>query len=163
MCGLRTGAASRAGKPVPDVRISIAANAEHAALDRAYVEWGYHGGILDTDVVYVARIGGRPVGIVRRAEESGVTMLRGMFLAPEFRRRGMGTQLLRAFVADMPVADCHCIPFSHLVGFYSQGGFTTLDESRAEAFLRERLRVYRAEGHDVILMRRAASDREDRS
>ena len=110
---------------MPNVRVSIADVSEHSALNQAYLNWGYHGGILDTDVVHVARVEGRPVDIVRRAEESGVTMLRGMYLAPDFRRQGIGTRLLRAFVADLP-----------------------------QDFLRERLRVYRAEGHKVILMRR---------
>ena len=137
-----------------DAYVAVASVAEHTALNQIYLGWGYHGGIGDVDVVYVARLDGRPVGLVRRARESDVLMLRGMHIAPEHQRQGLGTRLLRTFVADLPPTDCYCIPFVHLTGFYSQGGFSTIDETEAGDFLRERLRRYRAEGYEVLLMRR---------
>jgi predicted N-acetyltransferase YhbS len=121
-----------------------------------YLRWGYHGGIADTDRVYVARADDHIVGLVRRAQEGGTLMLRGMHVAPEYERRRTGTRLLRAFVRDLPATDCYCIPFAHLTGFYSQVGFSPIADAEGGEFLLGRIRHYRAEGHNVILMRRTA-------
>jgi len=59
-------------------------------------------------------------------------MLRGVHVSPEHQRRGIGTRLLRAFVGDLRAAECYCIPFAHLVGFYSQAGFSPVEESQAQ-------------------------------
>ena len=138
-----------------DVRVSIAPQLEHAALNELYLRLGYTAGIADADVVFVAHVDGRPVGLVRRSVESGLLMLRGMQVAPEHQGRGIGSRLLRAFVADLPAADCYCIPFAHLPHFYARGGFALVDEAEAPEFLRTRLVRYRAEGLQVVLMRRA--------
>ena len=140
-----------------DVRVSIAPAREHAALNELYLRLGYHGGIADDDVVFVAHVDERPVGLVRRSVESGLLMLRGMQVAPAHQRQGIGSRLLRAFVADLPSIDCYCIPYAHLPHFYAQGGFALLDESEAAEFLRARLDRYRAEGLEVVVMRREAT------
>jgi predicted N-acetyltransferase YhbS len=141
---------------VSDVHVSIAPPREHAALNELYLRLGYHGGIADDDVVFVAYVDEQPVGLVRRSMESGLLMLRGMQVAPAHQRQGIGSRLLRAFVADLPATDCYCIPFAHLPRFYAQGGFALVDESEAAEFLRVRLHRYRAEGLEVVLMRREA-------
>jgi GNAT superfamily N-acetyltransferase len=146
-----------------DVQISIASVAEHAALTEYYLQWGYRGGIADDGRVYVARRDRSPVGLVRRASLAGHMMLRGMQVAPDCQRQGVGTELLRAFVADLPPAGCYSIPFAHLVAFYGQGGFAPVAEAVAPPSLRERLSHYRAEGHDVLLMYRPACDSLDRA
>ena len=140
-----------------DVRVFIAPHREHAALNELYLRLSYHGGIADDDVVFVAHVDGEPVGLVRRSVESGLLMLRGMQVAPEHQRQGIGRRLLRAFVEDLPAADCYCIPYAHLPHFYARGGFALLDESEAPGFLSARLHRYRAEGLDVVAMRRAAT------
>ena len=142
-----------------EVHVNVAPDEQRAALNELYLRWGYHGGIADSDIVYVARVNGQSVALVRRTFEEGVLMLRGMQVAPEFQRRGLGTRLLDRFVADLPPVDCYCIPFAHLTGFYARAGFEVIDESRAPDFLRERAARYRAEKREVILMRRRA--RED--
>jgi predicted GNAT family N-acyltransferase len=86
-----------------------------------------------------------------------------MHIALAHRRSGIGTRLLCAFAADLPATDCFCIPFSHLTAFYAQVGFSVISDTDAGTFLRERLRHYRAEGHDVFLMRRTASPDADRA
>jgi len=133
---------------------SIAGVEEHTALNQLYLRLGYHAGIADDDVVYVARVDGDPVGLVRRARVCDVVMLRGMHIAPAYQRQGVGSRLLRAFAADLPPADCYCIPFAHLTRFYAQVGFAAIDESDAPECLREHVARYRAEGHSVLLMRR---------
>lgn len=140
----------------PAVVVRIADPAEHAALTALYREWGYRAGIGPGSTVYAALLNGETVGLVRRTTEEGTTMLRGMYVHPAHRRRHVGEQLLTAFVADLPGVDCYCIPFAHLVSFYGRAGFAVISEGATPAFLVERMRQYRAEGHDVLPMRRAA-------
>ncbi|TMH63612.1 MAG: GNAT family N-acetyltransferase [Betaproteobacteria bacterium] len=76
---------------------------------RAYEEWGYNGGVDDGDVVYVAEAADAVVGLVRRTHEYGVTMLRGMHVAPGDQRRGIGSSLLSAFTHDLAKRACFCV------------------------------------------------------
>jgi predicted N-acetyltransferase YhbS len=139
-----------------DVTIRVAAQDEHARAAQAYEAWGYRGGVRPADAVYVAEAGGELVGVVRRTVEEGVTMLRGMQVAPEWRRRGIGTRLLRAFVADLRGAECWCVPYTHLTDFYGMEGFATVPDAEGPAFLQARLAEYRGRGLSVLIMRRPA-------
>lgn len=136
------------------VYVRIAEPSEHDALTALYRSWGYRAGIAPGSVVFAAMLDGQTVGLVRRTVEEGTTMLRGMFIHPEHRRRGIGEQLLAAFAADLPDVDCYCLPFTHLVSFYGRSGFVVIPETAAPAFLCERLATYRGEGHDMLVMRR---------
>jgi GNAT superfamily N-acetyltransferase len=137
-----------------ELAVRIADPAEHDVLTALYRSWGYRAGIAPGSIVYAAMRDGQTVGLVRRTIEDDTTMLRGMFIHPDFRRRGIGEQLLAAFAADLPDVDCLCLPFAHLVSFYGRSGFIVIAETAAPAFIRERLERYRGEGHDVLVMRR---------
>lgn len=137
-----------------DVTVRVAAPEEHGRAAELYAAWGYGGGVQPDDAVYLAEAGGELVGLVRRTEEHGVTMLRGMRVAEEWRRRGVGSRMLAAFVADLAGAECFCVPYTHLTGFYGAGGFAVVDEAEAPAFLRARLAEYRGRGLSVLIMRR---------
>ncbi|MFN2565114.1 MAG: GNAT family N-acetyltransferase [Gemmatimonadaceae bacterium] len=139
-----------------DVTIRVAAPEEYDRARAAYAAWGYDGGVSPNDVVYVAERGTELTGVVRRTREHGVTMLRGMQVAPKWRRRRIGTRLLRAFVADLRSEECYCVPYTHLITFYGAAGFGVAREEGAPSFLRDRLADYRARGLDVLLMRRPA-------
>jgi GNAT superfamily N-acetyltransferase len=142
------------GPQGPTSLVRVAASSEHDVLTALYRTWGYRAGIAPDSIVYAATLDGQTVGLVRRTIEEGVTMLRGMFIHPEFRRRGVGAELLAGFVADLPDVDCLCVPFTHLVSFYGRGGFAVIPETSAPDFLRARLGLYRAEGHEMLVMRR---------
>ncbi|HEV3051784.1 MAG TPA: GNAT family N-acetyltransferase [Longimicrobium sp.] len=139
-----------------DVIIRVAAPEEHRRAAQAYEAWGYRGGVRPEDAVYVAEADGELVGVVRRTVEEGVTMLRGMQVAPEWRRRGIGMRLLQGFVADLGGRECWCIPYTHLTGFYGMEGYETVPDAEAPAFLQARLAEYRARGLSVLIMRRPA-------
>jgi GNAT superfamily N-acetyltransferase len=139
-----------------DVTIRIAAPAEYERVRATYAVWGYGGGVSPADVIYVAERGAELTGIVRRTREYGVTMLRGMQVAPTWRRRRIGTRLLRAFVADLRGDECYCVPYTHLITFYGAAGFGAVRDEVAPPFLRERLAEYRGRGLDVLAMRRRA-------
>lgn len=138
-----------------EIIIRVARPEEHPRVAETYVAWGYGGGVLPSDMVYVAEEDGALIGIVRRTVEEGVTMLRGMQVAPERRGRGIGARLLRAFVADLDGA-CTCIPYTHLTRFYGAEGFAVVADDDAPAFLQARLATYRARGLSVLAMRRPA-------
>lgn len=139
------------------VTIRIAGAEDHPRARAAYEAWDYHGGILPDDTVFLAERDGELIGIVRLTVEHGVRMLRGMWIKPEVRREGVGSQLLDALVAELRGKECACVPFSHLVGFYGQGGFVEQGEESAPAFLRERIARYRGKGLSVTFMRRPAT------
>jgi GNAT superfamily N-acetyltransferase len=141
------------------VTIRIATLEEYDRARAAYTAWGYDGGISTADVVLVAEREGEFVGIVRRTREHDVLMLRGMQIAPAWRRRRIGTRLLRAFIADLPREECYCVPYTELITFYGAVGFGVTREEAAPLFLRERLAGYRGRGLDVVLMRRSHNAR----
>jgi GNAT superfamily N-acetyltransferase len=138
----------------------IATPDEHQRVEAAYATWGYRGGVGPGDVVYVAERGAALLGAVRRTLEQGVVLLRGMYVAPSEQRRGLGTGLLRAFVADLRGDACFCVPYAHLATFYEAAGFASLASPEFPPFLRARAEAYRARGLDVIVMRRPA-DRDN--
>ena len=138
--------------------IRIASPQEFPKLREAYLGWGYHAGIADEDRVYVAECGVAVAGVVRRTCEHGVTMLRGMQVAPARQRQGIGRAVLQAFVRDLPGKVCYCIPYAHLVGFYGSVGFQPDAEEDVPSFLRARLAGYRADGLDVLVMCRRPVD-----
>ena len=142
----------------PVLSIRIAEPHEFDRVCSAYAAWGYPGKPLPTDVIFTAYSGVELIGIVRRTVEHSHVMLRGMHIAPEWRRRGVGSRLLIAFEADLPNRPCLCVPYTYLDGFYGAIGFERIDEATAPGFLQERLAGYRAQGRDMIIMRRPAPD-----
>ena len=143
------------------MNVRVASLDELPRLAEHYAAWGYRGGIAPADVAFVAEAeDGAPVGIVRQTVEHGVVMLRGMYVAPDARGRGIGSALLRAFVHHLEREPrlrgeaCWGIPFAHLERFYARGDFAFVPADSAPSFLRERVRRYMAEGHRVAVMRR---------
>ena len=136
-----------------DVAIRIAAPADYDRVRAAYAAWGYDGGLSADDTVYVAERGTELTAAVRRTREHGVTMLRGMHVAPTWQRRRIGSRLLRVFVASLR-EECYCVPYTHLITFYGAVGFGALPDERTPAFLRDRLAQYRGRGLDVLVMHR---------
>jgi GNAT superfamily N-acetyltransferase len=140
-----------------DEIIRIARPEEYARVLQTYEAWGYGGGVQPDDRIYIAEVNGELAGIVRRTREHGVTMLRGMQVAPERRGGGIGRRLLNALVAELGGEACYCVPYTHLTAFYGSVGFVELPEENAPPFLRYRVAGYRTRGLDVLLMRRPGS------
>jgi len=129
---------------------------DRAAVAALYRDAGYTGGIAEGDEVLVTEEVGRIVAAVRLCEEHGVVVLRGMFVAADRQRGGVGARLLDAVVEALGERACLCVPFSHLQSFYERIGFRTIEETEAPAFLRERVSRYRESGYEVVVMRRDA-------
>ena len=140
-----------------DVVVRIAGPEELERVREAYREWGYGGGAGPADVILVAERDGLLIGVVRRTTEFGVVMLRGMQVAPDVQRQGIGRKLLQAFLQQLGGQECYCVPYAHLVGFYGRIGFEVWPLEQGPAFLRDRIAGYRARGLNVTLMRRPAA------
>jgi len=140
-----------------NVTFRIASLPEHPRVQAAYTTWGYRSGISPDDILYVAERGGEFVAAVRRTQEHGLVLLRGMHVAPEQQRKGIGSRLLGTFVEHLHGEACYCVPYQHLRAFYSRAGFASLPDHAAPEFLRERVRSYRTRGLDVFVMHRPAS------
>lgn len=117
-----------------------------------YRDVGYGSEISEDDSLLVAEDATGLVAAVRLCEEFGVVVLRGMHVAPDLQRAGVGTQLLAAAAKAIGGRACFCVPYSHLQRFYAQIGFRTLKDAEAPGFLRARAEGYRANGYEVVVM-----------
>jgi GNAT superfamily N-acetyltransferase len=142
-----------------DPVIRIASSEEHGRIKTMCADWGYDVTLNSSDTVFLAEEADKGVGMVRRTTEEGVLMLRTMLVAPAARDRGIGTQLVQAFVPLLEGQECYCVPYRHLIRFYEHGGFLRVESRHAPVFLQERLADYRSEGLDVVLMRRPTEKR----
>jgi GNAT superfamily N-acetyltransferase len=138
------------------VEIAAAHLEELAEVAAFYEECGYDGAIGASDTIFLARLPNQLVGVVRLCPEEGVTVLRGMEVHAEYRRRGIGSELLRACVPLLDARPSFCLPYTHLVSFYGAVSFEVARPSRLPPFLAARLAAYRTEGRDVLAMHRTA-------
>ena len=113
---------------------------------RFYAERNYGGEIRPEDSVLLAEQEGTLIGVVRLASEEGTTVLRGMQVHPAFQRQGIGTRLLASVARVLGTQPCFCIPYAHLVDFYSKIEFVVIDPAEAPPFLSSRLVRYRQRG-----------------
>jgi N-acetylglutamate synthase-like GNAT family acetyltransferase len=121
-----------------------------------YARFDYARHVSVGDTILIAERQGEICAALRLAVEHGVLLLRGMRVAAEMRRQGIGAQLLHAAVPVIGGRECFCVPLSHLVGFYGQIGFVEIEPENAPGFLQERLTEYQEDlGLEVVVMRRA--------
>ena len=113
---------------------------------------GYAQSIHVADCIYAAWSGSEVVGAVRLAPEHGVTVLRGMRVRSDLRRKCIGSSLLNRLAEVLGEQNCYCIPYSWLVGFYGQIGFEVARPNQVPAFLAERYADYVQRGLDVAVM-----------
>lgn len=131
------------------------AGAHDAERVRAfYVACGHSGPLEPADRVLIAETGGQIVGAVRLCVEHGAQVLRTMRVRPDAQRRGIGRLLLGRFVTMLATAECFCLPYAHLAGFYGAIGFEPIGPEALPPHLVARLAGYRRERPNVIAMRR---------
>jgi GNAT superfamily N-acetyltransferase len=140
------------------VLIRLAGPSDFGRVEEAYARFDYKRPIRADDAVWLAEDGDEVIAVVRIAHEEGVLVLRGMRVVDRMQRRGIGTLLLQAIAEWLGGRECFCIPYAHLVSFYAQIGFEQIEPEAAPAFLAQRMRDYRANGLDAILMRRLISE-----
>ena len=113
---------------------------------------GYGGVVSPSDDLLLAEVDQSLTAVVRLAHEHGVTVLRGMRVAPALQRQGIGQRLLQAVDATLGLTPCYCVPYAHLVQFYGQIGFQEIAPAAAPPFLAERLATYRRERPEAFTL-----------
>lgn len=136
------------------VSVRLGAADDLPQVAELYREWGYRSAAAPTDTLVVAEHDHRIVGVVRLTVEFGHRMLRGMRVQPAYQRTGVGTLMLELASRHIGARDCFGIPYTHLLPFYAKFGFAEIAPADAPAFLVERSESYRAEGLNVIIIRR---------
>ena len=124
------------------------------AVQAFYSTIGYGGTALPNDRLLVAREDQSIIAAVRLCTENGTLVLRGMYVAEERQGRGTGSRLLESIAKVIGPAECWCLPYSHLTGFYSQIGFFMSEGEDAPPFLTDRWRRYIDSGQKVVIMKR---------
>lgn len=137
----------------PEVLDWVAAE-DLAAVASFYQDVGYGVGVDPGDRILTARIDKKVVGAVRICREESTQVLRGMYVAPDLRGKGVGSRLLEAVVSALDPVACWCVPYAHLREFYARGGFEECSPEQAPGFLGARARRYLKSGNRVIIMRR---------
>ncbi len=145
------------------MRISVAGESELTEIEAFYASVGYTGGALPADTILVACDRERITGVVRLCEEFEHLVLRGMYVASDQQRSGIGQALLRELSSRVGTRECWCIPFTHLRDFYGRIGFAEVASRKAPRFLKDRHARYLKEGGDMIVMARPAAWGDDDS
>lgn len=133
---------------------------EFERISSFYNETGYTPVIRQADDFWVAEDSGVLLGVARLCKEKEILVLRGMQVAKEMQRKGIGTALLRAITPFVGEKECFCIPYRDLISFYHQTGFVEVDVAECPEFLVDRANDYRRElDRDVVIMRKTKSGR----
>jgi len=128
-------------------RSATRANIDAARCSNEDEQCGYRGGVLAQDRVVTATDGSQIVGVARLCREEGVTVLRGMEIAPAYQRKGIGSRMLGELDNLIGKGACWGIARAHLDSFYGRIGFYFVDETQAPEHLRARLHSYRKSNH----------------
>ena len=136
------------------VTIEVVQNEALAQVGAFYKTMRYGGGVSEADVTLAAKVDRRLVGAVRLCHEGGVIVLRGMQVDPAFQRKGICHFLLTHCIPYLDRGKAYCLPYSHLVEFYMQGGFILVPADSLPPFLAARLAAYVSAGQRVLAMQR---------
>lgn len=140
-----------------NITVRIAQPSDLNRVLTAYETWDYGGGIQPEDTAWLAEAADELIGVVRIAPENGTLVLRGMRIAEQWRRRGIGSRMLRILAAWLGNRECYCVPYAHLVEFYKQIAFVEIAPAGAPFFLAERVAEYERRGLNVTIMVRLSS------
>ncbi len=140
---------------VETITIRREMTADFPKVQAFYASVGYFGMVTEDCTVFSAKCGDDVIGAVRLAPENGVLVLRGMEIAPPYRRKGIGTRMLREISKSIDSRECFCLPHAWLEGFYGIIGFAKIEDDDAPPHLRERLAEYRKRHWQGLVMRRA--------
>jgi GNAT superfamily N-acetyltransferase len=139
------------------VTIEVVQAGALAEVGEFYKTMRYDGGVSEADLTLAAKVDGRLAGAVRLCHEGGVIVLRGMQVDPAFQRKGIGHFLLTHCIPYLDRGKAYCLPYSHLVEFYMQGGFILAQPDSLPSFLATRLAGYKSAGQRVLAMQRPGS------
>ncbi len=110
------------------------------------------------ETVFVIKVDGTIAGAVRLTPKANnYFFLRSMCIDPEWRRQGLGKQLLMGITPFLKGINCYCYPFSHLLAFYGEAGFVHIEEEGTPAWIQQPYQRYCQQGRDIKIMIRMAA------
>jgi len=121
---------------IDDFHLQMATKENLPAINQFYTACGYRGAATEQDQVVAALKGKHLVGCMR--------------LSKEKNRGAMLNKALELVNGET----CYCVPYVHLVNFFTRYGFKEIDPHSAPDFLIQRLNVYREMSQKMVLMRR---------
>lgn len=140
-------------------RVDFAKANDFTAAQLFYDGQGYRGDpINDSDKVLLAWHGNSIVGIVRVCQEDGFLCLRGMRIHQDFRRIGLGSDMLQRLESELCTQPSYCLPYPHLANFYNQIGFVIIPSTQLPNLLEKRMSAYLVRGIEVIAMYRSVGE-----
>lgn len=123
-------------------------------INTFYQQQGYHGQWSEKERAFIAMNNGDVIGSVKVECVNQVSILRGMYISPEYQGQKLGTELIKHIEPLLNKTVSYCLPFSHLARFYHQIGFSKAELSMLPAFLTERFCCYEKQGYKIIPMKR---------
>jgi N-acetylglutamate synthase-like GNAT family acetyltransferase len=139
-----------------DFHLQLASKENLVAINQFYVACGYQGSATQDDQVVAALRGKSLVGCMRISRQQDTQVIRGMQVRGKYQYQGIGRAMMNKALELLNDDACYCVPFVHLVNFFTSYGFREIDPQSAPDFLMQRLNVYRGMGQKMVLMRREA-------
>lgn len=132
--------------------VDILPKERYGEVQDFYHTVGYLKKIEEGDRIIGAISQNHIIGAARITREEGFFVLRGVQIALNFQRQGIGTRILNAVNSLIEHDICWCIPYQWLESFYNQIGFKKVAESQAPLFLQKRIAEMRKTHSQVIMM-----------
>jgi GNAT superfamily N-acetyltransferase len=115
------------------VQIRVANSSELPWINRCYHEIGFQPSDCSRELIAIAEIDGEPAGLGRLVTVTPDQLeLGGIYTFESFRNRGVAKAIVSYLLTHVKANQAvYCIPFCHLVPFYTGYGFvpcTTTDD-----------------------------------
>ncbi|WP_461538387.1 GNAT family N-acetyltransferase [Spongorhabdus nitratireducens] len=134
-----------------DIVFSQVTGDQLGLVNRFYKANGHKGKCGREDRVYVARSLQGIVAAVRFTLKGRAWLLRGLWVAQDKRRQGLGYQLL-GYCLPKFSEPVWCYPYAYLITFYRKAGFLEQGCESAPDNIASPWRMYRMRGESFALM-----------
>ncbi len=102
------------------------------------------------NLVVVARQKNEIIGVARLAPINQLWFLTGVHVDEEMRSQGIAQNLIAMLCQQQNII--YSFPYSHLLSFYEQLGFETVELDKLPCELAQRFTAYVKQGRDIIVM-----------
>lgn len=98
------------------------------------------------------------VGALRLCPIKDSWLLRSMSIDSRYQRKGFGLLMLAQIKQDLQQKHCFCFPYTHLLSFYQQAGFSLITEEQASDEIRALYRQYKEKRDNILIMQYQPDD-----
>lgn len=110
-----------------DIRIDILDPIRFPIVSRIYKSHYPSGKVKSDELTIVGTIEHNIVSVVRYRSIEQFRLLTGLLVLPDYRRRGLGHQLMAYCAGQLLKEGDFCFAYNHLEVFYQQHGFVTIE------------------------------------